>query len=88
MGKFSFAVDCFLKLCFAVFKSHLKNVSRNEFFDIIHQSCIQREHVGAIEIAREPVWSWLRDHCASFTTMTADALFSDIFRTNTIGCGY
>lgn len=85
VGKFSCAVDCFLELCFAVFKNHLQNVSRNEFFDIIHQSCIQREHLGAIEVAREPLWSWLRDHCASFGTMSADAVFSDIFRANTIG---
>ena len=54
-------------------------------FDIAPQSCIQREHFGAIEIAREPVWSWLRDHCASLTTMSADAVFSHIFRTNTTG---
>ena len=85
VGKFSCAVDCFLELCFAVFKNHVQNVSRNEFFDIIHQSCIQREHLGVREIVREPVWSWLQDHCASFTTMSADAVFSDIFRTNTIG---
>ena len=85
VGKFSCAVDCFLELCFAVFKNHLQNVSRNGFFYIIHQSCIQREHLGAIEVAREPVWSLLRHHCASFTTMSADAVFSDIFRANTIG---
>ena len=55
------------------------------FFDIVHQLCIQREHLGAIQIIREPVWSWLRDHCASLTTMSANAAFSDILTTNTIG---
>ena len=64
--KFSCAVDCFLELCFAVFKNHLQNVCRNDFFDIIHESCVHSGNLGTVEVAREPVWSWLRGHCESF----------------------
>lgn len=34
---------------------------------------------------REPVWAYLRQHCNSFATMSADAVFSDIFTLNTVG---
>lgn len=85
VAKFSCAVDCFLELCFFVFKNHLENITRNVFFDIVYQSFIQRENHGAIEIVREPVWSWLRNHCSSFSTISADAVFSDVFRMSTFG---
>ena len=84
-GKFSCAVDCFLELCYGVFYNHLHNTTHNEFFDIIYESCNQREILGAIDIVREPVWLWLRDHCTSFSAMTANAVFSDIFTLSTVG---
>ena len=84
-GKFSCAVDCFLELCYGVFWNHLHNTTRNEFFDLIYESCNQRENPGAIDIVREPVWLWLRDHCSSFSAMTASAVFSDIFTLSTVG---
>ena len=84
-GKFSCAVDCFLELCYGVFCNHLHSTTRNEFFDVIYESCNQRENLGAIDIVREPVWLWLRDHCSSFSAMTANAVFSDIFTLNTVG---
>ncbi|CAH3186820.1 unnamed protein product, partial [Porites lobata] len=62
-----------------------KITTRNEFFDVIYESCNQRENLGAIDIVREPVWLWLRDHCSSFSAMTANAVFSDIFTLNTVG---
>ena len=34
---------------------------------------------------REPVWAWLRQDCPSFTDSSANAVFSDIFRLNTMG---
>ena len=36
-------------------------------------------------LALEPVWLWLRDHCTSFSAMTANAVFSDIFTLSTVG---
>ena len=84
-GKISCAVDCFLELCYGVFCNHLHTTTRNEFFDIIYESCNQRENLGAIDIVREPVWLWLRDHCTSFSAMTANAVFSDIFTLRTVG---
>ena len=84
-GKFSCAVDCFLELCYGVFWNHLHSTARNEFFDLIYESCNQRENLGAIDIVREPVWLWLRDHCSSFSAMTANAVFSDIFTLSTVG---
>ena len=38
-----------------------------------------------LELLREPVWAWLRQHCPSFTDMSANAVFSDIFRLSTVG---
>ncbi|CAH3114643.1 unnamed protein product, partial [Porites lobata] len=67
------------------FCNHLHSTTRNEFFDVIYESCNQRENLGAIDIVREPVWLWLRDHCSSFSAMTANAVFSDIFTLNTVG---
>ena len=34
---------------------------------------------------REPVWTYLRQHCNSFATLSADAVLSDIFTVNTVG---
>ena len=36
-------------------------------------------------VVRERVWAYLREHCSSFASMTADAVFSDIFTLNTVG---
>lgn len=57
VGKFSCAVDCFLELCYFVFCNHLQNITCNDFFQVIYESCNQRENLGAVEVVREPVWS-------------------------------
>ena len=62
-GKFSCAVDCFLELCYAIFRSQLHNITRNDFFDLIYESCIARQNLGAVDIVREPVWSYIRNFC-------------------------
>ena len=85
VGKFSCAVDCFLELCFLVFRNHLENITCNEFFRVIYLSCIQRQNLGAVEVVREPLWSLVRYRCESFFAMTADAVFSDIFTLRTVG---
>ena len=36
-------------------------------------------------LIREPVWAYVRQHCNSFATMSADAVFSDIIRLSTVG---
>ena len=84
-GKFSCAVDCFLELCYFIFWTPLHNITRNEFFDIIYESCNARQNFGAVDIVREPVWSSIRNQCPFFYGMTADAVFSDIFTTRTVG---
>ena len=84
-GKFSCAVDCFLELCYFIFWTPLHNITRNEFFDIIYESCNARQNFGAVDIVREPVWSSIRNQCPSFYGMTADAVFSDIFTMRTVG---
>ena len=87
-GKYSCAVDCFLELTFAIFNDSLKHINRNEFFQTLFEACIQLEnHVRQMDMTtiREPVWAYLRQHCNSFTTMSAHAVFSDIFRSNTVG---
>ena len=84
-GKFSCAVDCFLELCFFVFQNHLHNIALNEFFQIVHESCNARQILGVVEDVRDPLWSWIRNHKASFFAMIADAVFSDIFSERTFG---
>lgn len=83
--KFSCAVDCFLELCYGIFWTRHHNVTRNEFFDIIYESCNSRQLFGAVETAREPVWSSIRNRCPSFLGMTANAVFSDIFTMRNVG---
>ena len=84
-GKFSCAIDCFLELCYAVFHNHLQNITRSGLFEIIYESCNERQIHGAVDVVREPLWSWIRNRCASFSAMTADAAFSDIFTMRTVG---
>ena len=64
-------------------------MERNEFFEMLYTACVQ---VNSGEIlsnqlhsVREPIWAWMRQHCASFTGMSDNALFSDIFQINTFG---
>ena len=86
-SKFSCAVDSFLELTFAIFKDLLKHVNRNEFFEILFQACIQLEKYDVLTdmtVVREDVWTYLRQHCNSFASMSADAVFSDIFTLNTV----
>ena len=87
-GKFSCAVDCFLELSCVIFVDSLRNISRNPFLEILYHACLllQNSNVHTdLELLREPVWAWLRQHCPSFTDMSANAVFSDIFRLSTVG---
>ena len=82
-GKFSCAVDCFLELSCVIFVD-----SRNPFFETLYHVCLllQNSNVHTdLELLREPVWAWLRRHCPSFSDMSANAVFSDIFRLSTVG---
>ena len=73
VGRFSCAVDCSLELCYFVFHNHLHNITCNDFFQVIY----------AVEVVWEPVWSLIRGRCLSFSAMTANAIFSDIFTMQT-----
>ena len=42
------------------------------------------EHID-MAVVREPVWAYLRQHCNSFATMSANAVFSDTHTLNTVG---
>ena len=79
-GKFSCAVDWY-----AMFRPQLHNITRNDFLDQIYESCIARQNLGAVDIVREPVWSYIRNFCPSFSAMTADAVFSDVFTMPNLG---
>ena len=87
-GKFSCAVDCFLELTFAVFKDSLNCIERNEFFQKLSEACFQLENYDlqiVLMLIREPIWAHLRERCNSFASMSANAVFSDIFRLNLLG---
>lgn len=87
-GRFSCAVDSFLELAFAIFRDSLQHIERNEFFQTLFEACVHLQSCNVetdMTLIREPVWAYLRQHCNSFATMSADAVFSDIFTLNTVG---
>ena len=87
-GRFSCAVDSFLELAFAIFRDSLQHVERNEFFQTLFEACVHLQSCNVetdMTLIREPVWAYLRQHCNSFATMSADAVFSDIFKLSTVG---
>lgn len=80
-GRFSCAVDSFLELTFAIFRDSLQRVERNKFFQTLFEACVHLQSCNGetdMTLIREPVWVYLRQHCNSFATMSADAVFSDI----------
>lgn len=64
-------------------------MERNEFFEILYTACVQvnggKIRANQLVSVREPVWAWMRRYCPSFTDMSANAVFSDIFQVNTVG---
>ena len=80
-AKYSCAIDSFLELAFAIFRDSLQHIELNEFFPTLFQACVHLESCyveTVMTLIREPVWAYLRQHCNSFATMSADAVFSDI----------
>ena len=73
--KFSCAVDCFLKLNYAISKDFISHIERNEFFEVLHEACLQLENFYASEIDMAAIREPVSDH----------AVFSDIFTLNTVG---
>ena len=45
--KFSCAVDCFRELNYAIFKDFIRHIERNEFFEVLHEACLQLETLSA-----------------------------------------
>lgn len=88
-GKFSCAIDCFMELSCYIFKDAIACVERNEFFEMLYTACVQVSsgeiHVSQLVSIREPVWAWMRRHCPSFTDMSDNAVFSDIFQVSSFG---
>ena len=77
-----------LELSCVIFVDSLRNINRNPFFETLYHACLllQNSNVHTdLELLREPVWAWLRQHCPSFADMSANAVFSDIFRLSTVG---
>ena len=87
-GRYSCAVDSFLELAFAIFRDSLQHIERNEFFETLYEACLHLQNCNVdtdMSLIREPVWSYLRQLCNSFASMSAHAVFSDIFTLNTVG---
>ena len=83
-GKFSWAVDCFLDLTFAVFKDSLNCIFERK----LSEACFQLENYDLqtdMTLIREPISAYLRERCNSYASMSANAVFSDIFTMNTVG---
>ena len=90
--KFSCATYCFLEVSCYIFKSFkdaIAYVERNVIFEMVYRACVQVNSgdifVHQLGLVREPVWAWKRQCCPSFTDMSANAVFSDIFQVNTFG---
>lgn len=87
--KLSCAIDCFMELSCYIFQDAIGCVECNEFFEILYTTCVQVNSGGILMnqlvSVREPVWAWMRRYCPSFTDMSANAVFSDIFQVNTVG---
>ena len=87
-GRYSCAVDSFLELAFAIFRNLLQHIELNEFFQTSFQASLGLENCYVetdMTLIREPVWAYLREHCNSFATMSADTIFSDIITLNSVG---
>ena len=71
------------------FKDAIAYVERNVIFEMVYRACVQVNSgdifVYQLGLVREPVWAWKRQCCPSFTDMSANAVFSDIFQVNTFG---
>ena len=71
-----------------MFKDAIACVEDNEFFEMLYIACVQvnsgKIFVHQLGLVREPVWAW-RGCCPSFTDMSVNAVFSDIFQVNTFG---
>lgn len=86
-GTFSCAVDCLLEIWHTVFKEHFAENSQSEVLNILRQVCdlydqILNQADGSEQDlchVREIVWTFLRQHCNSFTAMDCSAQFSEIF---------
>ena len=56
---------------------------------MLYTACVQVNSgeifVHQLGLVRDPVWAWMRWCCPSFTDMSANAVFSDIFQINKFG---
>jgi len=62
---------------------------KNEFTSLLFNSCSDylssRENTSFLREIRDPVWSYLIQHCASFVPRDCNACFSQIFEEQTFG---
>lgn len=89
-GTYSCAVDTFMELSAYLFLPHLSNLSvRNEFTDLLFNTCLDylcsRDNSLLLRDLRDPVWSYIIDHCSSFVARDCNACFSEIFEEKTFG---
>lgn len=89
---YSCAIDSFLELAAYLFQPHLSHLHvpvRNEFSSLLFNSCSDylssRENTSFLREIRDPVWSYLIQHCASFVPRDCNACFSQIFEEQTFG---
>ena len=75
-----------MELSCYIFKDAIACVERNE---LLYTACVQVSsgeiYVSQLVSIREPVWAWMRRHCPSFTDMSDNAVFSDIFQVSSFG---
>ena len=89
-GIYSCAVDAFLEVSTHLFFPYLSHLpARNEFTDVLFNGCSDyirsREDSLLLREIREPVWSYIIDHCSSFVARDCNACFSQIFERRTFG---
>ena len=79
-GKFSFAVDSFLELDYAILKDFIRHIARNEFFEVSQNLFASEIDMAAI---REPVWAYSRYQCTPNFIIFQKNCFS-LFQTDLI----
>ena len=91
-GIYSCAVDAFLEISTHLFLPSLSSLrirTRNDFTDLLFNVCSYYMSSSAdsslLRETREPVWSYIKDVCSSFSARDCNACFSQIFEKRTFG---
>ena len=87
---YSCALDCFMEVAAYLFLPHLSHLPiRHTFTALLFNTCSDylnsRENSSLLKEIRDPIWSYLIEHCSSLVARDYNACFSQIFQEKTFG---